>query len=150
MLIAVAIAPGSSTNPVSVAVKPSTFCKNSGSTSAVPNRPNPVMMPITLPALNARDLNTFRSTSGRGSCHSRQQNTTSDTTATAVRITIVVDENQSSRCPRSSTYCTDATPAVSSASPSTSTGDVSRLRYTGSRMYSSVMTNAAMPIGMLM
>ena len=116
MLTAVAIAPGKSTNPVSVAVKPRTFCRNSGSTSAVPNKPKPVTTPMTLPAENARDLNTLRSTSGRGSYHSLKQNTTRETTATTVSTSIVADENQSSRCPRSSTYCSDATPAVSKPS----------------------------------
>ena len=76
MLIAVAIAPGSRAKPVCVAVKPSTFCKNSGMTNAVPNRPKPVTMPIVLPALNERDLKTFKSTSGRGSYHSVKQKMT--------------------------------------------------------------------------
>ena len=67
-----------------------------------------------------------------------------------LRMTIVEDENQSSCWPRSSTYWSEATPAVSRARPSTSIGERSRLMYDGSRMNASVMKNATMPIGMLM
>ncbi len=80
--IAVAIAPGSSAMPVCVALKPSTFWKNSGRISAVPYRPKPVTMPSTLPALNERERNAVRSTSGRGSRSSLKTNATSEATAT--------------------------------------------------------------------
>ena len=65
-------------------------------------------------------------------------------------MTIVCESNQSSCWPRSSTYCTDASPAVSSASPNQSIGEVSRLWNDSSRMNAIVMKNAAIPIGRLM
>jgi hypothetical protein len=53
-------------------------------------------------------------------------NQSSVTAAIAVASTIVCESNQSSRWPRSSTNCSEPRPAVSSASPSQSIGEVSR------------------------
>ena len=78
------------------------------------------------PAVNVRDVNTLRSTSGLVSRSSRTMNAMSAKTETTVMITIVCDENQSSVWPRSSTYCSDATPAVSRPKPIQSIGEVSR------------------------
>ena len=55
---AVEIAPGISAMPVSNAVKPSIVWKNSGRISAVPNKPNPMMMPRNDPTENDRNLKT--------------------------------------------------------------------------------------------
>ncbi len=66
--IAVASAPGTSAMPVSNAVMPRIVWKKSGKISAVPKRPNPMMMPRNEPTENDRNLNTVKSTSG---CWSR-------------------------------------------------------------------------------
>ncbi len=103
--------------PVSKAVKPSIVWKKSGRISAVPNKPNPMMIPRNEPTENERNLKTDKSTIGCRSLSALSTNVTSATAATTLSSTIVFESNQSSRSPCSSTYCSDASPAVSSPSP---------------------------------
>ena len=77
-------------------------------------------------------------------------NHASATIATIESVQIVPESNQSSCCPRSSTYCSDARPAVSNPSPTQSTPPFGFSKKCGFGMNISVIKNAAMPIGMLM
>ena len=150
MLIAVASAPGNNVNPVSHALKPKTVWKNSGSTKFSPNKPKPLTTPIRLATVNGYDLKTRKSTKGYGSRSSRITNAPIPKTATHDRITIVLEPNQSSRWPRSRTYCSEAMPAVMYPRPSQSAPRSGFLMYDGSAMYRNVIHSASTPIGMLM
>ncbi len=104
-------------SPVSQAPIPKTFWKKSGSSRFKPNKPKPLTTPMMLPAENERDLKTRRSTKACGSRNSRMMKKAIPTTETIESSTIVGESNQSTRCPRSSTYCKEPIPAVIAPSP---------------------------------
>ncbi len=105
---------------------------------------------MIVPAVNERDLNTRKSTNGCGSRSSRTMKKINPTTAVTVSSAIVAESNQSSRWPRSSTYCNDAIPIVIAPRPIKSAPRSGFWMYAGSRMKLSVITKARIPIGILM
>ncbi len=102
------------------------------------------------PIENERCLKTSSSTIGYLSRRDFTTNQMSDTTATTVKIVMVADWNQSSRSPRSSTYCKHAKPALSRASPVQSIPPLGFSRNFGFGMNANVIKNATIPIGILM
>jgi len=70
-----------------------------------------------VPARKLRCRNSFRSTIGSLSVNSQIRNTASATTATQASTTILVEANQSSSLPRSSTSCSAPTPITSVIRP---------------------------------
>src|ERR1700678_2504223 len=102
------------------------------------------------PIENERNLKTSKSTIGYLSRNDLTMNVTSETTETTAKMAIVGDWNQSSRSPRSSTYCSDANPALKSASPVQSIPPFGFSINLGFGMNASVMRNATIPIGILM
>jgi len=117
MVISVAIPPGASTIPASVAEYPISVWRKSGINVIELYRQKPTTNMMKLPAENEMFLKSRRLMIGCSLVSSTHTSAIRETIVTILKAMMKEELNQSSCCPLSSTTCNPPMPVVSSSSP---------------------------------